>query len=199
MDVNYFIAGQQSFIPSNLIIDSPSPFNGIDGGPSSFGSACVEQSSIYSCNSNAENPLFDCSKNNNSYYGWETQNPSFSMSVNFINHFQSINVLVIFLISNSNNVSVPASLQYTLLNQNGLILQSGQDYLSTNLPEGPYQHNFTLSSDVMFNGVLISIFPNTSFQWVAIGRIIFCAAVIQGMSSSPLLTYIHNHVICFKY
>ena len=112
-----------------------------------------------------------------------------------------MNVLVTFLISNSNNVSVPASLQYTLLNQNGVILQSaaGQDYLSTNLPEGPYQHNFTLSSDVMFNRVLISKFPNTSFQWVAIGRIIFCAAAIQGISSSPLLTHVDNHVICFMY
>ena len=50
----------------------------------------------------------------------------------------------------------------------------------TNLPEGLYQHSYTLSPDVMFNGMLITIYRNTTFQWVAINRIILCPLTTEG-------------------
>ena len=139
----------------------------------------MEQDSLYQCNDNTDNPLFDCNVNHNSYYGWNTQQ-SFSMVTNFTSHFQSMDVLVTFLISTSNNVSIPTSLQYFVYNLNapGLPLQ---DYLPTNLPEGSYQYKFTLSVDVMFSDVVIIIIPNNTFQWVAIDRIIFCAAANEGL------------------
>ena len=164
-----FIAGQQSFIPSMAIFNSPSSFNGTDSSPSSFGSTCVEQGSLYHCNDNTDNPLFDCNASNNSYYEWDSV---LSVLITFGKFFHSMNILVTFLISTSSNVSAPASLQYAAFDQNGTtdpIIP-----LLTNLPEGPYQHNYTLSPDEMFNGVLITITPSNTSQWVAINRIIFC-------------------------
>ena len=58
---------------------------------------------------------------------------------------------------------------------------NSEDSPPTDLPEGPYQYNFTLSRDMMFSGVVITITPNTTFQWVAINRIIFCAAATEGL------------------
>ena len=175
---NYsFTAGQQSIIPSVAIFDSPSPFNGTDG---SFGSGCVlAMGSLYNCNDNTDNPLFDCSASDNSYYGWDRM---LSASVEFERFFHSMNILVTFLISTSSNVSAPASLQYAAVDQNRMITADPIIPLPINLPEGPYQHNYTLSSDVMFDGVIITVTPNTTFQWVAINRIIFCpvAATTEG-------------------
>ena len=173
---NYsFTAGQQSVIPSMTTFNPPSPFNGTDGSPSSFGNAagCVDQGEAYNCNGNADNPLFDCSASNNSYYGWDCV---LSASLTFGRLFHSMNILVTFLISTSSNISAPASLQYAVFGQNGLIPGDPVISLPINLPEGPYQHNYTLSSDVMFDGVVFTVTPNTTFQWVAINRIIFCPA-----------------------
>ena len=101
-----------------------------------------------------------------------------------------------FLISTSSNVSAPSSVRYA-----PFVIQSGsegivtfvgptsEDSPPTDLPEGPYQHNFTLSRDMMFSGLVITITPNTTFQWVAINRIIFCAAATEGLWSSPPLIY----------
>lgn len=173
----YFIADQQPFIPSHFSIHPPSSFNGTDtSAPSSFGSTCVEQDSLYQCTDNTDNPLFDCSVDYNSYYGWSTQNP-FSMVTNFTSHFQSMDVLITFLISTSDNVSVPTSLQY-FLNAPGFPLQ---DNVPTSLPEGSYQYSFTLYANVMFSDVAITITPNTTFQWVVIDQIIFCAAANEGL------------------
>ena len=174
----YFTAGQQSIIPSVATFNSPSPFNGTDG---SFGSGCVElaMGSLYICNDNTDNPLFDCSASNNSYYGWDRV---LTASVEFGRLFHSMNILVTFLISTSSNISAPVSLQYAAFGQNRMIATDPIIPLPINLPEGPYQHNYTLSSDVMFNGVVITVTPNTTFQWVAINRIIFCptAATTEG-------------------
>ena len=108
---NYsFTAGQQSVIPSLAIFNNPpSPFNSTDGTPGSFGNAagCVEQGSQYHCNGNADNPLFDCSASNNSYYGWDQD---IRASIDFGGFFHSMNILVTFLISTSSNISTPASL-----------------------------------------------------------------------------------------
>ena len=91
-----------------------------------------------------------------------------------------MNILVTFLISTSSNASAPSLLQCgPFQNQFGLPINS--DNPPTNLPEGPYQHNLMVSSDMMFNGVGIIITPNTTFQWVAINRIIFCAAATEGL------------------
>ena len=131
------------------------------------------------------NPLFDCSAITNSYYGWNIHQLQNHVSIiaNFTSHFHSMNVVITFLVSTSSNVSVPTSLQYFAFNLNGSFLQSDQNNMPTNLPEGPYHYDFTLSSDdhEMFNGVVIDIFPNATFQWVAIGRIIFCTAANEGL------------------
>ena len=136
-------------------------------------------------------PLFDCSASNNSYYGWDgSQSKPISVSVEFSNHFQSMNILVTFLISTSSNVSAPSSIQYALFqNQTAISSGASTDYPSTNLPEGPYQHSLTVSSDNMFNGIVITITPDTTSQWVAINRIIFCAAATEGLWSSPPLIH----------
>ena len=153
---------------------------------------------LYVCN-NTDNPLFDCSASNNSYYGWDgsqlqTDPISVSLSANFSNHFQSMNILVTFLISTSSNVSAPSSIQYEPFQSESKIVRfvqpTSRANLSTDLPEGPYQHNFTFSRDIMFNGVAITITPNTTFQWVAINRIIFCAAATEGLWSSPPLIHL---------
>ena len=185
-----FIAGQQSFIPSLVRLDSPSSFNGTDGSASSFGSTCEEISRQYVvCADNTDNPLFDCSASNNSYYGWNGSQLQASISIitNFSNHFQSMNILVTFLISTSSNVLAPSSIEYAPFRsrQNVYIdyleSKTSRDSPPTNLPEGPYQHNFTLSRNTTFNGVDITITPNTTFRWVAINRMIFCAAVTEGL------------------
>ena len=179
-----FIAGQQSFIPSLVYITSPSPFNGIDGSPNSIGSTCVLSRGLYECTNNTDNPLFDCSASNNSYYGWDNRY-SISVTVDFLNHFQSMNILVTFLISTSSNVSAPSLLQYAPFVAQGEyatpVGPTSRDSPPTDLPEGPYQHNFTLSRNTTFHGVLIIITPNTTFQWVAINGIIFCAAATKGL------------------
>ena len=179
------ISGQQAVIPSDITITAPRPFNNTDGSPSSFGSACVDMTSSYLCTSNTDNPLFDCSTDNNSYYGWNTS--IVIMFAKFASHFQSMNVLVTFLISTSSNASVPTVLQY-LTSRDGINVSTlNQDNLPTNLPEGPYQRNFTLSPGMMFNQIFITISPNTAFEWVAIGRIVFCAATIEGIRVHPFL------------
>ena len=134
---------------------------------------------MYSCTNNTDNPLFDCSASDNNYYGWdsdELENPSFSLVIYFSSNFSSLNILVTLLISTSSNISTPASIRYVpILSQT--FLQGPVIDVPDNLPEGSYQHNYTLSSDMMFDGVLITVHPNTTFQWVAINRIIFCPAV----------------------
>ena len=134
-------------------MDPPNPFNGTDVSPSSFGSRCEEQSSLYVCTNNTDNPLFDCSASNNSYYGWDDRY-SISVVTNFSNHFQSMNILVTFLISTSSNVSAPSLIQYRPFEPLGdsirFVASTSDDSPTTNLPEGPYQHNFALSSGVMF-------------------------------------------------
>ena len=51
-------------------------------------------------------------------------------------------------------------------------------HLPTNLPEGTYQHSYTLSHDVMFDQFVVTITRNTTFQWVAINRIILCPVLV---------------------
>ena len=97
-----------------------------------------------------------------------------------------MNILVTFLISTSSNVSAPSVIQYRPLVAQGefsvtFVAPTSRDSPPTNLPEGSYQHNFTLSSNTTFNGVVITITPNTTFRWVAINRIIFCAAATEGL------------------
>ena len=180
---NYsFSAGQESVIPSLLLIIPPSPFNGTDGNPSSFGSGCTGSNLLLlSCHSNGttDNPLFDCSASNNSYYGWDRDA---SMSLSFESHYQSMNILVTFLVSTSSNVSAPMSLQYATFDnsQNYDLPADPVIHLPTNLPEGPYQHSYSLSSSVMFNEIVITITRNTTFQWVAINRIILCPVTTEG-------------------
>ena len=163
-----FFIGYQSFIPSYATFDAPSSFNGSDYSPSSFGNSCEEQDSLYHCTDNTENPLFDCSTSN--YYRW---NSGVSLSMNFTSHFNSLNVLMTFLVTNA---SVPTSLQYFPF---GLSL-SVQDNLPTSLPKEPYHYNFTLSPGILFNGVVIKIILNNTWQWIAIGKIILCAATTEG-------------------
>jgi len=121
------------------------------------------------------------------------------MTVNFTNHFElPFNVLVTFLISTSSNVSVPSSLQFEVSSQTtGLTVSSRPGDPPTNLPEGPYQHNFTVLPNVpamMFDKVKIIITRNVAFQWVAISRIIFCGATTnEGLLSHPPLT----HPMCY--
>ena len=96
-----------------------------------------------------------------------------------------MNILVTFLISTSSNVSAPSLIQYAPFVSQGdspiFVASTSEDSPPNDLPEGPYQHNFTLSSNMTFNGVIIVITPNTTFQWVAINRIIFCAAATEGL------------------
>ena len=146
---------------------------------------------LYRCTNNTDNPLFDCSASNNSYYGWVgSQSNLISVSAEFSNHFQSMNILVTFLISTSSSVSAPSLLRYVPFQSQASVSSTSTDSLPTNLPEGRYQHNFTVSSDMMFNGVVIAMTPNTTFQWVAINRIIFCAAATEGLWSSPPLIHL---------
>ena len=89
-----------------------------------------------------------------------------------------------FLISTSSNVSAPSSVLYAPFvdqGENFTFVEPSIYSPPTNLPEGPYQHNFTLSRNTTFNGVVINIIPNPTFQWVAINRIIFCAAATEGL------------------
>ena len=129
---------------------------------------------MYNCINNTDNPLFDCSASDNSYYGWN--DTSFSFVMYFTSNFSSMNILVTFLISTSSDISTPASIRYVLI-LNQTFLQVPVINIPDNLPEGSYQHNYTLTSDVMFDGVLITVNRNITFQWVAINRIIFCPAV----------------------
>lgn len=87
---------------------------------------------------------------------------------------------ITFLVSTSSNVAAPAIL-HCLLTLNGISVSSSiQGYLPANLPEGTYQHDLKLSSDIKFNGVVVAITPNTSFQWVAISNIVFCGESTRG-------------------
>ena len=92
-----------------------------------------------------------------------------------------MNILVTFLISATSNVSAPSVLEYTPFQSQGSLLSTSSDKPPIDIPEGTYQQNHTVSSHVMFNGVNINITPNTTFQWVAINRIIFCAAATEGL------------------
>ena len=174
-----FFAGQQPVIPSVINFTPPSPFNGTDGSPSSFGSGCTGSSSLQpECNGNTDNPLFDCNANNNSYYGWDSD--LISIVIVFASHYQSMNILVTFLISTSSNVSAPMSLQFGAFVNGQQLPVGSMILLPTNLPEGPYQPSYTLSTGVMFNGIVISITRNTTFQWVAMNRIILCPVTTEG-------------------
>ena len=142
-----------------------------------------------------DNPLFDCSASNNSYYGWaidqSVSNELFSVSVTFnTDHpFQSIKVSVIFLVSTASSVSVPTEIVYAGFLSSQFVSQVS-DYPPANLPEGPYQYNYTLSPGGELNQVIIDIYPNTTFQWVAINRIIFCPATTEGLCPHTL-----DHII----
>ena len=142
---------------------------------------------MYVSTNNTDNPLFDCSASNNSYYGWgcsQSQEPV-GLVANFSNRFQAMNILVTFLISTSSNVSAPSLIQYSpFVDQDenfSFVSPTSEDSPPTNLPEGHYQYNFTLSSDMMLNGVIITITPSNTSQWVALNRIIFCAAATEGL------------------
>ena len=144
----------------------------------------MEESSLYQCTDNSDNPLFDCSGNSNSYYGWDSNQLQKSVSVvtYFASHFQSMNVSITFLISTSSKISVPTALHHSVtLNEMLVPSSSIWDYLPANLPEGTYQYNFALSPGVMFDGVVITITSNTTFQWVAISKIVFCGAANEGL------------------
>ena len=183
--------GDQSFIPSytsinppQAIIDPLSPsLNVINDSPmaSHFGSTCVPSAVSYECSNNSDNPLFGCSANNNNYYGWDASSlrNHILITAHFTNQFQSMNVLITFLMSTSSNISVPMYISYTVFLTETIVLSLVRDDLPTNLSEGPFQHTFTLlpDHDVMFNGVAITITPDPTLQWVAIGKIIFCPAV----------------------
>ena len=103
-----------------------------------------------------------------------------SIALIFSSHYQSINMLVTFLISTSSNVSAPMSLQYGAFDDGQMLPADQIIHLPTNLPEGPYQHSYTLSPAVMFNEIVITISRNTTFQWVAINRIILCPVTTDG-------------------
>ena len=198
-----FNVGEQTFIPSSFIFDSPSSlFIGNDGSPSSFGSTCVNERSLYQCTNNSHNPMFDCRANNSIYYGWnfnanQLQNP-ISMIASFARHFQSMNVSIKFLVSTSIGLSVPTVLQYSVILNETFVSPSVWDYLPVNLSEGAYQHNFVLSPGEMFDGVVINIIPNTTFQWVAINKIIFCNAANEGLYHPIPYTYVNNYVVVYS-
>ena len=94
-----------------------------------------------------------------------------------------MNILVTFLISTSSNISTPVSVRYIpIFNQT--FLQGPVISVPDNLPEGSYQHNYTLTSDVMFDGVLIIILPSSG--WLLIGS----SSVLQlKVSIHPLSDY----------
>ena len=101
-------------------------------------------------------------------------------SLAFSNHFQSMNILVTFLISTSSNVSAPMSLWYGAFDNGQGLPADPVIHLPTNLPEGSYQHNYTLSPGVMFDQLVITVTRITTFQWVAINRIILCPVTTEG-------------------
>ena len=92
---------------------------------------------------------------------------------------------MIFLVSTASNVSVPTEIVYAGYLSSQFVSQVS-DYPPANLPEGPYQHNYTLSPGGEFNQVIFNIYPNTTFQWVAINRIIFCPAATEGLCPHTL-------------
>ena len=102
-----------------------------------------------------------------------------TISLAFSSHYQSMNILVTFLIFTSSNVSAPMSLEYAATSE-PQVPADPEIHLPTNLPDGPYKHNYTLSSDMMFNGTVITVNRNTAFQWVAINRIILCPVTTEG-------------------
>ena len=163
---NYSLQVSNQLFPQNFIVNRPSPFNGTDASPSSFGSGCTGSSTLLQCNGNTDNPLFDCNASNNSYYGWDSD---VIVSLAFSNHFQSMNILVTFFISTSSNVSVPMSLQYAAFDDSQDLPADPVIHLPTNLPEGPYQHSYTLSPGVMFNQFVITININRNSGWLLIG------------------------------
>ena len=166
-------------MPSQLIVNLPRSFNRTDGSPSSgFGRSCTQNGILMLCTDNTNNPLFDCSAGNNGYYGWDSD--EFSVSLTFARHCQSMNILVTFLISISSNISAPMSVQYGAFVNGHSLPSNSVIRLPTNLSEGSYQHNYTLSSGVMFDHLVITIYRNTTFQWVAINRIIFCPVTTEG-------------------
>ena len=116
----------------------------------------------------------------NSYYGWDSD---VRASLAFSNHFQSVNILVTFLISTSSNVSVLMSLQYAAFDD-GQKLPPDPPAIHppANLPDGSYRHNYklTMSPGVMFDHLVIAITCNTTFQWMAINRIILCPVTTEG-------------------
>ena len=109
-----------------------------------------------------------------------TMDGMISVTVDFLDNFQSMNILVTFLISTSSNASALSVLLYAPF-QNPISLPASRDYPPANLPEGPYQHSLTVLSHKMFNGVSIVITPSNTSQWVAINRIIFCSATTEGL------------------
>ena len=141
----------------------------------------MKSAGLYQCTNNSNN-LFDCNASNNQFYGWDISqlgNP-ISVVANFTSRFQAINMSVTFLVSTSSDVAAPALL-HCLLTLNGISVSSSiQGYLPANLPEGTYQHDLKLSSDIMFNGVVIAVTPNASFQWTAISNIAFCGESTTG-------------------
>ena len=170
--------GQQSVIPSEILVTFPDPFNGTDGNASSFlSNSCNRNGELLLCNDNTNNPLFDCSASNNSYYGWDSD---VRASLTFPNHYQSMNILVTFLISTSSNVSVPISVQYAAFDDGQNLPADPEISLPANLPDGSYQDNYTLSPGMMFDQLVITITPNTTFRWVAINRIILCPVATEG-------------------
>ena len=130
------------------------------------------------CNGTTDNPLFGCSASNNSYYGWDWD--AFAMALSFESHYQSMNILVTFLVSTLSNVSAPMSLQYEALNNSQNLSADPVIHLPTNLSDGPYQHSYTLSPGVMFDEIIILIIRNPGFQWVVINRIILCPVTTEG-------------------
>ena len=92
-----------------------------------------------------------------------------------------MNVLIKFLISTSSNLTVPNFISYAPILNETFVAASVMDKLPTNLTKGPYHHTSTLLSGMMLKGFAIYINPDPTIQWVAIGRIIFCPAVTEGL------------------
>ena len=136
-----------------ILINPPSSFNGTDGSPSSFGSGCTRNVGLIQCTDNTNNPLFNCGASNNNYYGWDSD--MVAILLTFASHYQSMNILVIFLIS---YVSAPISLYYAALVNNQDLPADPEISLLTNLPEGPYQHSYALSPAMMFDKLFIAIY-----------------------------------------
>ena len=96
-----------------------------------------------------------------------------------------MNILMMFLISTSSNVSAPSRLQCEAPVGAG---SSFTNFISpANLPDGPYQRSCSVSfqrdNAIYTMGIfmVIAITPNSASQWVAINRIIFCAAATEGL------------------